>query len=681
MEENEPHAKGQALFSQHANPIRGQSRPTVARQLSVAVVLLSMGLLYDIFLGVSLNLSRKVLEISVACFQLVLVSAIVGKLLMAEEPSCWRQNRFIPFIMWTTVCAGLLATVFVALTLFVHLSAQSLEFWQTWAWRILVVGLVVHASGALAVAAPGFLRSQLAHFDLEKSVSVALVLIFGSLVLNFNVEPENHSFNPLLQYLFAPSFNQKPSLEIILAIVTVAAGLAIALFEQRFCFASDPAARYFRKIALAAVIAAMAIFYFDFRLPADPMHYLTNASPAMRLLHGGIPLVDTFSQYGPGPMIATWAAFVVLPPTLGTANILVQCFNQLFFIVLLVILSRQTSAPVASAILGSAIISVLLGCWGSGYSNLAAAPSNMGFRYLWPAMMVLAISLLPSFRIWSGWTAAASAISAVWSIEAIAASVVIHLSFIVAVRIAQRKPRLLLKELPIVMLPPVIALSAFSVLIAFWSGRSPDFGTYLRFLGVYNAFSDYWGIVGVNTFWGWIPVLIVLSLIGSLVWKLLLARTVDLGEGTDRDILYFYLPMATLTTFVGLYYLGRSVENVLLLALLPLSCLVLAPYLSATVNRSRWGPATWTGFGLITLSIVWGLSCGYVYLYRPNSPYHMAFHECRYDGHCSASELISILGRAIERNEPSIGTISYIGPNGEKMIDEAVSLNSSQFRG
>ena len=680
MEGNEASDKGRVFLDRSGHSVRGESRLNVAGHLAAAVVLLCMGLLYVIFVGACINPSRKVLEISVAGFQLVFVSAIVGKFLSVDWPYPWRKHWFGPFMVWTATCSGLSAALFTTLALFIHRSGRSSEFWQTWAWRILLVSLLVHASGALAFVRSGYLRSRLAHFDLEKSVSVALILMFGSLVLNFHVEPANPWFNPLLQFVFAPGLNRVPILGVISAIVTVAVVLSVSYYEQVSVLASHPSAAYLRKGGLPVIIAAMAIFYFDFRLPADPMHYLTNASPAMRLLHGGIPLVDTFSQYGPGPMIATWAAFAVLPPTLGTANILVQCFNLLFFVVLLVSLSRLTSARVASAILGSAIISVLLGCWGSGYSNLAAAPSNMGFRYLWPATMVLAISLLTSPRTWSGWTVAASAISALWSIEALAGSVLIHLSFMVAVRIAQRKPRVLLGEMPVALLPSIVALVAFSVLIALWSGRLPDFGTYLRFLGVYNAFSDYWGIIAVNTFWGWIPVLIVLSLIGSLVWKLLLARATGFGDKADRDILYGYLPMTILAAFITLYYLGRSVDNVLLLALLPLSCLVVAPYRSATANWRSWEPSAWTGFGLITASIVWGLACGYVYLYRPNSPYHMAFHECRYDGHCSVSDLGSTLGRAVEKSEPPIGTISYIGPEGEQMIDEAVSLIRANFK-
>jgi hypothetical protein len=638
-----------------------------------------MGLLYVVFIGACINPSRKILEISVAGFQFVFISALVGKFLLADGFSKGK-DWFDPFIAWTAICSGLSATLFIALILFVHRSGWPIEFWQAGAWRILLISLVVHATGALALVRSGHLRSWLAHLDLEKLVSVAIVLMFGSLIFNFHVEPENPWFGPLLQFVFAPGFRQVPTVGVISAIVTVAVVLCVAHYERVPVLVSHRLAALFRKGGLLVVIAAMAVFYFDFGLPADPMHYLTNASPGMRLLHGGIPLVDTFSQYGPGPMIATSAVFAWLPSTLGTASILVQCFNLLFFVVLLVCLSRLASAPVASVILGSAIISVLLGCWGTGYSNLAGAPSNMGFRYLWPAMMVLAISVLPSWRTGSVLTAAISAMSAVWSIETLAGTVLIHLSFMVVVRITQRKPRALFTEVPIALLPPIVALVVFSVLIDFWSGRLPDFETYLRFLSVYNAFSDYWAIVAANTFWGWIPVLIVLSVVGSLVWKLLLARTTGFGDKADRDLLYGYLPMAMLAAFISLYYLGRSVDNVLLLALLPLSCLVIPPYLNAIAGWKGWGPSTRTGFGLITVSIIWGLACGYVYLYRPQSPYHMAFHECRYGGHCSVSELGLTLGRAVEKNEPPIETISYIGPEGKRMIDEAVSLIRAHFK-
>lgn len=679
MDRKETSGKDKALPDKGDHPVGGQDRPDIAKHLAAAVVLLCTGLLYVIFIGACIDPGRKVLEISVAGFQLLLVSALVGKLFLANGPSRGK-GWFDPFISWTALCSGLSAALFIVLILFVHRNVRSIEFWHTWAWRILLISLVVHATGALALARSGYLRSWLAHIDLERTVCVALISMFVSLVLNFHVEPTNPWFNPLLQFVFAPGFNQAPATGVILAIVTVAVVLFVAHYERAPFLVSPRRAAFFHKSGLAIVIAGMAIFYFDFGLPADPMHYLTNASPGMRLLHGGIPLVDTFSQYGPGPMMATSAVFIGLPPTLGSASILVQCFNLLFFVVLLVGLSRLTSAPVASAILGSAIISVLLGCWGSGYSNLAGAPSNMGFRYLWPAMMVLAISVLPSSRTWSALTAAVSAIAAIWSIETLAATVLIHLSFMLVARIAQRKPRVLLTEVPVALLPPAAALLAFTVLIGLWSGRVPDFETYLRFLSVYNAFSDYWAIIAVNTFWGWVPVLIVLSLVGSLVWKLLLARTTGFGDKADRDLLYGYLPMMVLAAFITLYYLGRSVDNVLLLALLPLSCLVIPSYLNATTGWRSWRLSTWTGFGLITVSIIWGLACGYVYLYRPQSPYHMAFHECRYGGHCSVPELGLTLGRAFEKSEPPIETISYIGPEGKRMIDEAVSLIRSHFK-
>ena len=79
----------------------------------------------------------------------------------------------------------------------------------------------------------------------------------------------------------------------------------------------------------------------------------------MQLLHASIRWFDTFSQYGPGPMIATSAVFAWLPPTLGTADILVSCFNLVFFIVLLFI-CRLRAHLLRWSFYRSAIISVLL---------------------------------------------------------------------------------------------------------------------------------------------------------------------------------------------------------------------------------------------------------------------------------------------------------------------------------
>ena len=60
----------------------------------------------------------------------------------------------------------------------------------------------------------------------------------------------------------------------------------------------------------------------------------------MHLLNGGTLLVDTFSQYVPGPVLTTLAGVALGPLLLGTANIFVQCGIFIFYALVLVYLYR-----------------------------------------------------------------------------------------------------------------------------------------------------------------------------------------------------------------------------------------------------------------------------------------------------------------------------------------------------
>ena len=82
-----------------------------------------------------------------------------------------------------------------------------------------------------------------------------------------------------------------------------------ALFEKSAPVELSIRRPYFSEIVtLLFFILAIPILYFDFSLSVEPLHYLTNIAPAFHIYNGGILLNDTFSQYGPGPMVATYLA-------------------------------------------------------------------------------------------------------------------------------------------------------------------------------------------------------------------------------------------------------------------------------------------------------------------------------------------------------------------------------------
>lgn len=70
---------------------------------------------------------------------------------------------------------------------------------------------------------------------------------------------------------------------------------------------------------LLAAIFALPFLFFDFSLAVEPLHYLTVMGPAVHLLNGGTLLVDTFSQYGPGAVLATFSGFSLGPLSFGTS--------------------------------------------------------------------------------------------------------------------------------------------------------------------------------------------------------------------------------------------------------------------------------------------------------------------------------------------------------------------------
>src|SRR5262249_36977280 len=157
--------------------------------------------------------------------------------------------------------------------------------------------------------------------------------------------------------------------------------------------------------------------------------YLTNVGPALHLKHGGQLLVDTFSQYGPGPVLAAAAGFAVGPRTFGTAQLVTQFFNLLFYCVWLLCLSRLTRWKMAGLSAGVLVIGVFCAAWGRGQGNVNEAPSILALRYLPTLLMVAAISHLRPPQRHSLLTAASAFLSGLWSIETLISTVAVHCVF------------------------------------------------------------------------------------------------------------------------------------------------------------------------------------------------------------------------------------------------------------
>jgi hypothetical protein len=657
----------------------GRSAAATCRRIVVGLLISTWAFFYSLLLVAPLGLAPKAFELAIAGLMLLGAPPLAALILRAmdrgEQPA-----RIHVLIGWACLCSCLLLLLLVGLLGVTRRIGADASFWLTNSFRLSVAVVILHAAGSVFIFArvARERRSKVKEDSGEKDsrtsawLTIFVLCLSISLGVLFHIEPANPRINPIIQVLFQPSFPLRLTAFDRIAAIAGAAGIVgFAIFvasAERKRAQSD---RFLglRHGLIPLIIVAASLYYFDFSLHSDPMHYLTNISPAIRVLNGGVPLVDTFSQYGPGPILMTVAAFALGPTNFGSANILVQIHNLVFFTIILLCLCRLVQAKIAALILGMAAIGVLYGAWGAGYSSLASAPSNMGFRYLWPAAMTLAIAVLNRPQLHSFGTVLSTAGAALWSIEALAFTLAIHLAVIAVIRLRVRDHRKLPADVMLAIAPAVAAVAIFSAIIFLWSGSIPDYLTYLRFLAVYNAFSDYWGIPSAGTFWGWAPLLLTISVVATFVWTCLFDGP---GEETDPHLLLKgYFPLAVLTALIALYYLGRSVDFTLMLAFLPFSAIVIAVYLGGVGAWRGSEMLLRTSLVVLSAAMAWALVYGMLALYRPSSPYRLAWHECRYEGRCSPNALATELRRALYE-EPRLGSFSYIGADGEKLVSEAV---------
>ncbi|WMT72537.1 hypothetical protein [Bradyrhizobium sp. Ash2021] len=379
---------------------------------------------------------------------------------------------------------------------------------------------------------------------------------------------------------------------------------------------------------LLTVLFALPFLFFDFSLAVEPLHYLTVMGPAVHLLNGGILLVDTFSQYGPGPVLTTLSGFALGPLSLGTANIVVQFGNLIYFALVLVFLHRACDHKYLAILMGLIAIYFLLEGWDHGRGNLNIAPSPLA-RYLPTLMMVVAIVLLKPPVRHSILTASATVLSAMWSVETLVGTIAVQMVFLSALAIRERSWRRMSRDVPVAMLPAIITLGAFSLVIYAQSAHWPRFDIYLRFLSVYNPLSDYWAKPRQGFYW-WIPMLVVVFLSLAHCWISILDRRTS--PGADRQI-YRLLPMTALCLWSALYYVGRSIDYTLLIAFLPFAAVVIVQGQLLLRTRLR-ACAICAGiligaFGVYQTRGIW----------RPAGPYSFLLHECRDHNRCTLAAL------------------------------------------
>jgi hypothetical protein len=422
---------------------------------------------------------------------------------------------------------------------------------------------------------------------------------------------------------------------------------------------------------LLIVLAALPLVFFDFSMAVEPLHYLTIIAPAVHLLNGGVLFVDTFSQYGPGPVLTALCAFALGPLSFGTASIAIQVVNLIYYALVLLYLYRACDHKYAALLMGIIAICFVLQGWDHGEGNLNIAPSPLA-RYLPTLMMVVSIALLKPPQRHSVLTASATAFSAIWSVESLVGTLAVHTVLLGALTIRERNWRAMAKDGLAAVLPAIIALGVFSLVVYAQSSRWPRFDLYLQFLSVYNPTSEYWAKPRQDFYW-WIPMLVVTLLSLAHCWVRILERRTS--PGADR-LLYGILPMTVLCLWSALYYVSRSIDYTLLIAFLPFAAIVIVEGDLLLRTRFRlW--ATCAGLLIGAYGVYLTLD-----IWRSGGPYSFLLQECRDHNRCTATTLSDrIVDRLQVRPvfEP-VGNpwADYRLDNGG-VLDEAMTLIEQNF--
>ncbi len=136
--------------------------------------------------------------------------------------------------------------------------------------------------------------------------------------------------------------------------------------------ASDVQASWTRWVCFCPLLL------FSIQSTFDLDHYDAFVSPAIAVLHGRVPLLDVFSQYGLGYLLFT-LAFLVLPNTYAVCASIVSLMNIGTFILYLFMLRAVIKNPPAFCLIG---VSSVFGVYFCNGMSLNLLPSALGLRYL-----------------------------------------------------------------------------------------------------------------------------------------------------------------------------------------------------------------------------------------------------------------------------------------------------------
>ena len=467
-----------------------------------------------------------------------------------------------------------------------------------------------------------------------KPLNVIILVITTLMIsgqLNGKVPFAGHMFSVFFELSPRPS-----GLVIIISFLVACSILYFSFGRKPQCRLSGavPQKSYDAKL-LTITLFIIPLLYLDVRFDSDLLHFLTIAAPTNQLMHAnGVPLIDTYSQYGLGPLLMNWLVFELLGSNLHLTNLLAQAHSIGLYCIIIVCIWRTSDFCKNSLIIGAASISIVIAGWYYGNYSINSVPSSMGLRYLPWGLVVLAISLLNRQRDHSVFLKFSLFISTVWSIDALLGSYILVSLWIILESLAFGNFKYFFKRLfKTISVPFTLSLVFICLLTIILAEKLPDLKPVFEFISVYNFNSGFWAIKASNVFWGWLLMAAIYGCSLSYCWYLAIyyRKNYRSSGGADQKridivgVLRSYAPLSGLVALMSAYFVGRSVDFTLIIAFLPVLALVVPGFLKFSVIAQSRNEIILRNLvvGLFLLSLTFSFSV----LIRDGGPYKPIFSE------------------------------------------------------
>lgn len=317
-------------------------------------------------------------------------------------------------------------------------------------------------------------------------------------------------------------------------------------------------------VVLTCVGVMLLLGMFDPYLMIDTLSYSPYVGPAFAMRNGAIPMIDTFSQYGPNFVLFAW--FFAFAQTFYMASAMVTALNVvmgLAFVSIAISLGKNRWFSFFGGVV------VVLFLHAAFLYNITYTPSVFAMRFLPPLLLMVALVRIPHARMVTSASSGAMVLCTLWSFEAFFSAVLVYLTWLFVRCVSERrKIGRLTRDIGFVLLLALAphAILTLAYLAAF--GTPPRYDIYFELVFAHLR-GNYWLMPVETKVYAWILFAFVYAS------ALAIAAYKSLTGADDARLSAGVAAVAVLGVLEFYYYVGRSATPILVFISLPMMLLVL----------------------------------------------------------------------------------------------------------